>query len=180
MWFINDNNSLWISVLTSRIYMYEPQKPHMKNGNTVISWTIYGVLHSFALQYCRTHFSWAYSECWLCKRFLLFVRGIGVSFEETFLSTGRDTIFSKCNAGSSQWAFSWPSSVVSVHFGYSWSWPAYPSDLNPCGLFLEVFFKDTVFRNNPFTIQKMKQWISAAMISISEHPLSGVQKIFQK
>jgi hypothetical protein len=46
-------------------------------------------------------------------------------------------------------------------------------------ILLSVSHKDIVYRNNPHTIQKLKQEISGAFDS-SEHTLAGVVQNFQK
>jgi len=46
-----------------------------------------------------------------------------------------------------------------AHLICGWSWSANYLDLSPSDFFLWVFLKDTVHKNEPHTIQEMKQEI---------------------
>jgi hypothetical protein len=50
--------------------------------------------------------------------------------------------------------------------------------LNPCDYFLWGFLKDDIHRNNPHTVEELKDEITAVVENISEETLVGVMENF--
>lgn len=64
------------------------------------------------------------------------------------------------------------------HTGSGVDWPPYSPDMNPCDFFLWGHLKDQVYRQNPKTIEQLKQYISSACEAIPPDTLSKVSGNF--
>jgi hypothetical protein len=60
-------------------------------------------------------------------------------------------------------------------FGCGWAWPPLFPYPNLCNYFIWNFLEDTVYKNQPHTIEELKQ-ILALLISISEETVVAVVK----